>query len=141
MNKNTRGFTLIELMIVVAIIGILASIAIPTYKNYAIRTQVAEGLSLTTSAKVTIGDYFQDRGIWPADNTTAGLNDADTIAGNYVESVSVTGPVITVTYGHDAHAEINGQTLLLTGNYTDGSFTWECSSASIASNHLPQICR
>ena len=141
MTRTTRGFTLIELLIVVAIIGILASIALPTYRNYTIRTQLAEGISLTTSAKVTVGDYYNDYGIWPADNTTAGLDAPETIAGNYVESVAVAGPVITVTYGNSAHAEINGQTLLLTANYNDGSFNWVCSGAGIAEHHLPAACR
>ena len=81
MNKQ-QGFTLIELMIVVAIIGILAAIAIPAYQDYTIRAQVSEGLSLASGAKAAVSEYYQDRGIMPADNLSAGLATANTIAGS-----------------------------------------------------------
>jgi type IV pilus assembly protein PilA len=141
MKNETLGFTLIELMIVVAIIGILASIAIPAYQDYTIRAQVAEGLSLSSSAKASMGEYYTDRGIWPADNAAVGLSAAGTIIGKYVISVSVTGPVITVTYGNDAHAVINGQNLTMTVADNDGSFIWTCAGAGIADKHLPAACR
>ncbi len=141
MNKKLRGFTLIELMIVVAIIGILASIAIPAYQDYTIRAQVAEGLSLSNSAKASMGEYYTDRGLWPADNGEAGLSGPATIIGRYVTSVEVAGPVITVTFGNLAHAAIDGQSVTLTVIDNDGSFVWDCTGAGIADKHLPAACR
>jgi len=94
--KKQQGFTLIELMIVVAIIGILAAIAIPAYQDYTIRAQVSEGLNLSGGAKAAVTEFFQDRGILPADNATAGLAAAAAIQGKYVGSVTVAAGVITV---------------------------------------------
>src|SRR5210317_654063 len=109
--KKQQGFTLIELMIVVAIIGILAAIAIPAYQDYTIRAQVSEGLNLASGAKAAVTEYFQDQGIAPADNATAGLEDADQITGKYVSLVTVANGVITVTYSNvapqSANANIN----------------------------------
>ena len=106
--KKQQGFTLIELMIVVAIIGILAAIAIPAYQDYTIRAQVSEGLNLSGGAKAAVTEFFQDRGSMPTDNDEAGLADADTeIQGKYVSSVEVTNGVIEVTYGNDAHQVID----------------------------------
>ncbi len=141
MKNRMQGFTLIELMIVVAIIGILASIAIPAYQDYTIRAQVAEGLSLSNSAKATMGEYYTDRGLWPVDNDQAGLAAAGTIVGRYVVSVEVAGPVITVTYGNEANAKIDGQTVTLTVADMDGSLVWDCAGGGIADKHLPAACR
>ena len=112
--KKQQGFTLIELMIVVAIIGILAAIAIPAYQDYTIRAQVSEGLSLSAGAKAAVAEFFQDQGAWPSDNTEAGVEQATNITGKYVTQVDVGGNVITVTYGGDANATINGSTLTMT---------------------------
>jgi type IV pilus assembly protein PilA len=144
MKKVQQGFTLIELMIVVAIIGILAAIAIPAYQDYTIRAQVSEGLNLSGGAKVSVTEYFQDRGAFPPDNSTAGLADAAEINGKYVSAGTVgnANGVITVTYGSGANAKIAGSDLLLTaGNTGGGSITWTCSSADIESKHLPASCR
>ena len=92
--KKQQGFTLIELMIVVAIIGILAAIAIPAYQDYTIRAQVSEGLNLSGGAKAAVTEFFQDRGLMPTDNTEAGLAASDEIVGKYVAFVEVTGGVI-----------------------------------------------
>ena len=147
MKKMQQGFTLIELMIVVAIIGILAAIAIPAYQDYTIRAQVSEGLSLTGAAKVAVTEYWQDRGRFPAANDSAGLADSGDIQGKYVASVGVASNVITVTYGNDANsALITGgpATLTLTASTTGGSVTWTCAGGTTLSNEpqwLPSSCR
>ncbi len=142
--KKQQGFTLIELMIVVAIIGILAAIAIPAYQDYTIRAQVSEGLNLSGGAKAAVTEYFQDRGILPADNSTAGLELAANIQGKYVLQVTVTAGVIDVQYGKSAHATISGMAIQLTPDTTSaGSVQWICDSAAteIADKHLPAACR
>ena len=140
--KKQQGFTLIELMIVVAIIGILAAIAIPAYQDYTIRAQVSEGLNLSGGAKAAVTEYFQDRGTMPADNTTAGLEAAANIVGKYVSSVAVSSGVITVTYGQDAHTTISGNSITLTPDTTAaGSVQWDCAGGGIAAKHLPAACR
>ena len=104
--KKQQGFTLIELMIVVAIIGILAAIAIPAYQDYTIRAQVSEGLNLSAGAKAAVTEFFQDQGTLPTDNAEAGIEAANVITGKYVVSVAVAAGVITVTYGGDVNAAV-----------------------------------
>jgi type IV pilus assembly protein PilA len=140
--KKQQGFTLIELMIVVAIIGILAAIAIPAYQDYTIRAQVSEGLNLSGGAKAAATEFFQDRGTMPGSNTEAGLAASGQITGKYVASVAVVDEVITVTYGGDAHTTINGQAITLTADTTSaGSVQWDCAGSGILPKHLPAACR
>ncbi len=142
MKKEQQGFTLIELMIVVAIIGILAAIAMPAYQDYTIRAQISEGLSLSAGAKSAISEYFMDRGAWPADNTTAGLADKHDIIGKYTEHVDVEDNVIEIKYGYDAHTKIFDEKIELTAVDNAGSISWTCASAgTIRTNHLPAACR
>jgi type IV pilus assembly protein PilA len=148
MKKIQQGFTLIELMIVVAIIGILAAIAIPAYQDYTIRAQVSEGLSLSGAAKAAVAEYYMDQGAYPGDNATAGLEAAANIAGKYVTQVAVgANGVITVTYGNDANANIAAATLTLTpvgAASTLGSVSWTCAGANILNANakwLPAACR
>ena len=141
--KKQQGFTLIELMIVVAIIGILAAIAIPAYQDYTIRAQVSEGLNLAGGAKAAVSEYTMDRGVFPTTNLLAGLSaNAGDISGKYVSGVSVgAAGLVTVTYGGDAHAIIDTKTLLMTPQTNPGSIEWVCSSATIDNKHLPAACR
>jgi type IV pilus assembly protein PilA len=141
--KKQQGFTLIELMIVVAIIGILAAIAIPAYQDYTIRAQVSEGLNLSGGAKAAVTEYFQDRGAMPTTNDMAGLAAADTIQGKYVDNVAVgANGVITIGFGNDAHAVLAPNSLTMTPNTANaGSVAWTCGSAAILNKHLPAACR
>ena len=140
--KKQQGFTLIELMIVVAIIGILAAIAIPAYQDYTIRAQVSEGLNLSGGAKAAVSEFRMDRGEWPSDNTAAGIATTSTdINGKYVTGVAVEDGVITVTYGADAHADIEDDTLTMSPVAQTGSVEWVCSSSDLADKHLPAACR
>ena len=145
--KKQQGFTLIELMIVVAIIGILAAIAIPAYQDYTIRAQVSEGLNLSGGAKTAVTEFFQDRGTLPGDNSEAGVADSTDIQGNYVSEVEVlAGGVIEVTYSstapQEANAAIDGDTLQLTPDTSNpGSVDWNCASSDLANKHLPAACR
>jgi type IV pilus assembly protein PilA len=165
MKKMQQGFTLIELMIVVAIIGILAAIAIPAYQDYTIRAQVSEGMNLAAAAKAAVAEDFLNEGIPPANRTDAGMtaNATDT-SGKYVVSVGVAAGVITVTYGNESNAGILNQTLTLTPYESpDLSVAWRCGNApapngtailgtaglaptayvapTVPSQYLPSACR
>jgi len=132
MKKIQQGFTLIELMIVVEIIGILAAIAIPAYQDYTIRSQVSEGLNLASAAKTAIAETYLDRGTAPANRLAAGMteNITDT-SGKYVTSVEVDTGTITVTYGNDVNGTIDTETLGIQPYVTgDGSVTWLCGEAT-----------
>ena len=142
MNRKQRGFTLIELMIVVAIIGILAAIAIPAYERYVIRSQVAEGLNLSSTAQTSVAEFIMQNGTWPANNNSAGLPAGTEIRGDYTEQVTVEDNVIVILYGFSAHADISGDTVTLTAVDNNGSVSWSCASGgTIKPQHLPDACR
>lgn len=142
MDNSQKGFTLIELMITVAIIGILASIAGPAYLDYTIRTQVSEGLKLSSGAKAAVTDYYQNYGAFPANNDEAGLSGAGTITGDYVSSVTVAENVISIQYGKGANDQIADQKITLTADTTNsGSVVWVCAGDGvIKDSHLPTTC-
>jgi type IV pilus assembly protein PilA len=132
MTNLQKGFTLIELMIVVAIIGILAAIAIPAYQDYTIRAQVSEGMNLAAAAKAAVAETFLNRGKAPQTRVEAGMSQLGTdTSGKYVTSVDVVQGVIQITYGNEANAQITGKTLEL-GPFTtpDNSVAWDCGGAA-----------
>ncbi len=140
-----QGFTLIELMIVVAIIGILAAIAIPAYQNYTIRAQVSEGLSLADGAKTALAEFYTNYGHFPANNGSAGLAAAASINGNYVSQVDASNGVITITYSDTspqrANSAINSDTLLLSAIAQQGSIKWTCKGGTnMNASYLPSSC-
>lgn len=165
MKRYQAGFTLIELMIVVAIIGILAAIAIPAYQDYTIRSQVTEGINMTSDLKVAAGDFWSARGRIPNGSIPQSIGVAATassIQGTYVQGISTTassggGFEFNVTYGNKANNKINGRiiTIRSTSNPA-GSLVWICGDATapgsvaaspatnntnLESKYMPVACR
>jgi len=142
MKNHEKGFTLIELMIVVAIIGILASVALPTYQSYSVRAQVAEGMNLAGPVQAAVAEFWYDYGNYPADNADAGVAAAAAYSGNYVVGVSANGADVEITYGNQANIQIAGEIVVLTAVPSNGSIRWDCASGgAIPNDLLPQICR
>lgn len=145
-----KGFTLIELMIVIAIIGILAAIALPAYQDYIARSQMSEAFNLAGGQKGAVSEYHSNHGDWPADNAAAGVAAATDIKGKYVDSVTIAKNVITATMKSTGVSEgIQGASLTLTGTAaaTAGSYEWACAAkksggtTALEGKFLPASCR
>lgn len=138
MKRAQQGFTLIELMIVVAIIGILAAIAIPAYQDYTVRAKVSEGLNMASAAKSSISEYRISMNKWPASAASAGVS--STITSKYVSGVGITANtgVITVTLNSTAVGAAGNITL--TPSFTGATVDWTCAG-SLAAKYKPANCR
>ena len=148
MKKVQQGFTLIELMIVVAIIGILAAVAIPAYQDYTIRAKVTEGLGLAGAAKTAVAETYSSKGNPPATNPSAGLAAAASISGNSVASVGLSGRgIIQISYkatGLGGSPTADGKLVMLKPTFTAGGVIWDCKSTAgttMPAKYLPAQCR
>ncbi|WP_461245142.1 pilin [Neisseria gonorrhoeae] len=163
MNTLQKGFTLIELMIVIAIVGILAAVALPAYQDYTARAQVSEAILLAEGQKSAVTEYYLNHGKWPKDNTSAGVASSSSIKGKYVKQVEVNNGVVTAEMASsNVNKEIKDKKLSLWAKREDGSVKWFCgqpvtranvadpNDAVAAANdkdkeidtkHLPSTCR
>ncbi|HEZ4820226.1 TPA: pilin [Neisseria meningitidis] len=166
MNTLQKGFTLIELMIVIAIVGILAAVALPAYQDYTARAQVSEAILLAEGQKSAVTEYYLNHGIWPGDNNSAGVATSTDIKGKYVKSVEVKNGVVTATMlSTGVNNEIKGKKLSLWAKRQNGSVKWFCGqpveranakatganaddvtktgtdNEKINTKHLPSTCR
>ncbi|MBH2161810.1 pilin [Neisseria meningitidis] len=159
MNTLQKGFTLIELMIVIAIVGILAAVALPAYQDYTARAQVSEAILLAEGQKSAVTEYYLNHGEWPSNNTSAGVATSTDIKGKYVKEVKVANGVITATMlSTGVNKEIQGKKLSLWAKRQAGSVKWFCgqpvtraaatdadvtadSGNEIDTKHLPSTCR
>jgi type IV pilus assembly protein PilA len=134
--RSAQGFTIIELMIVVTIVGILVAIGIPSYQSYANRAKITEGVLLAGPAKVAVYDYLVKSGRLPVDNAEAGIDAPAQLRGRYVRSTEVVDGVITVTFGDPA---LDGETITLTPSSAESDMTWVCTS-SLPDHLKPKGC-
>jgi type IV pilus assembly protein PilA len=148
MKSMQKGFTLIELMIVVAIIAILAAIAIPAYQDYLIRAQVSEGATLADGAQTADAEYYSNKGVFPTSNLSAGIASSTSIQGKYVSSVVIgAGGIVTSAFSGTAPQVANtalvGKVLVFSPVTLAGSVSWHCGQASttVPVKYLPSSCR
>ena len=140
-QHKQQAFTLVEIMIVVAIIGILTMIAVPAYSDFTVRSKVSEGLSLASGAKTSVMEYYMTQGKWPVNNTVAGLPNAEKIHGDFVRSVSIEDNQVVVTFGDGAGNDLTGRILTMAADDRGGSIIWNCKGGDIENKYLPPNCR
>jgi len=145
MKMRQTGFSLVELMIVVAIIGILAAVAVPAYTTYTTKSKVSSAIALAASAKTGVSEYINSNGTPPADNAAINIAPAANISNSYVQSVAVAGGAITILFQPQGSPgvpdDLAGNTITLTpGVGTAGVITWTCASAAILKKYAPQGC-
>lgn len=143
LQKSQKGFTLIELMITVAIVGILAAVALPAYQNYTIRAQVSEGFVLSGGVQTAVVESFAQKGSFPADLDAVGIDSAKPPKGKYTKSVNMADGVITVTYGADANTKITDGTVVLTPEDDgQGNVHWKCTTDGtlVTKAYVPTSC-
>ena len=138
-----KGFTLIELMIVVAIIGILAAVALPAYQDYTARAQVSEAFSLASGQKGAVAEYYSNQGVMPTTNASAGIPTNTDINGKYVKQVDIgTSGIITATMqASGVGKDLENKTLILAPVVNNGSIDWNCTGGTIVAKHRPAACR
>ena len=139
MKRVQQGFTLIELMIVVAIIGILAAIAIPAYQDYTIRAKVSEALNMASAAKASVSEFRLSMNRWPAVNASAGVSPAGSIKSKYVNSLTIAAGVITVAVNPTSTGAGAGN-VVLTPSFANSTVDWTCTG-TIPRKYLPANCR
>lgn len=144
MKLLQQGFTLIELMIVVAIIGILAAIAIPAYSDYTVRSKVLEGINMLSDAKTAVAETRLASGVMPSDNAAAGIAAAATLTSKYVASITINNGTIT-TLLKSIDSQVDGKSIVFLPTLaTEGAVTWTCNAAAgtdVPPRFLPAVCR
>ena len=154
MKAMQKGFTLIELMIVVAIIGILAAIALPAYQDYTARAQISEAVTLADGQKTAVTEYYADKGKFPTTNEEAGVAAKADIKGKYVSSVEITanGVITALMKSTDVAKGVQGASIVLTPTAADGAVTWACTAkksggaggaggTGLEAKYIPAACR